>query len=765
MSDASVLRRLRPGRDAAVDAAFGAVLAVVAVMGLQRAYGSWAFLAVAAVGALVGLALAHLVTALRVAPATGVLVVAAGFVLGGGMAVPEAAIARVLPGPALPGAFLEGLVRSWSDLVTTAPPVGLDGSLGVVPYVCGFVAAGGGLLVARATVWPLVPAAPGFLALVASIVFGTREPVSVIAQGAGFVLVAVAWGAVRANRPRRSPEGGVYWPRIVSGAAMLVAVSAVALPLGGVLPLASDDRFVLREEHVPPFDPRAEPSPLNAFRHYLVGPAKETELFRVQGLPARSRLRLATMDTYDGVVWVVGGEEATASGRFERVGEEVIPIPDGERASVTVEVLADRSDVWLPTVDWTESVTFEGSHAQDLRDTWRYNRLTGTAATPGRLRAGDRYRLEAVLAPPRDPEASRGLGVDTSLDLPTLPELPDLIGEKATELGGGGTTGYLQVEQLEATLAEGFYLSGDPEEVPEGAPQSAPGHSLRRIVDFIEGPNGLVGNEEQYAATMTLLARQLGLPARVVIGFSPPEDESGAPVVADEYVFTGADVDAWVEVAFPGRGWVVFDPTPPEDRVPEQEPIPQRREQTPPPQEPPPPTYLQLPESLPEMAAPEVEPEPETGGFQIPTALLVGLGVASLPFLLVAGFLALVGGLKARRMKRRRYQGTVAQQASGAWREACDRARDHGVDLPRRATRSETAPALAPALGDGGVTLAERVDAVTFGADEPDPAAVAQIWTQVDEAWAESLAGMGLVQRLRVKANLRSLAPRRSGRS
>lgn len=60
----------------------------------------------------------------------------------------------------------------------------------------------------------------------------------------------------------------------------------------------------------------------------------------------------------------------------------------------------------------------------------------------------------------------------------------------------------------------------------------------------------------QYAATMAVLLRSAGVPARIAAGFLPGDrDASGLEIV------TGSTQHEWVEVYFPGTGWVEFDPT------------------------------------------------------------------------------------------------------------------------------------------------------------------------------------------------------------
>ena len=75
------------------------------------------------------------------------------------------------------------------------------------------------------------------------------------------------------------------------------------------------------------------------------------------------------------------------------------------------------------------------------------------------------------------------------------------------------------------------------------------------IEEFLGGDKR--GFCSQFATSMALLAREMGLPSRVVYGAT-----SGDEVKPDEYVVTGYDMHTWVEIYFPGVGWYPFDPTP-----------------------------------------------------------------------------------------------------------------------------------------------------------------------------------------------------------
>ena len=74
------------------------------------------------------------------------------------------------------------------------------------------------------------------------------------------------------------------------------------------------------------------------------------------------------------------------------------------------------------------------------------------------------------------------------------------------------------------------------------------------IVSFLDNK---VGYCQQFAATMTLLARARDIPARVVVGFLPGEGVDG-----DDRVVRASDAHAWPELYFESVGWVRFEPTP-----------------------------------------------------------------------------------------------------------------------------------------------------------------------------------------------------------
>jgi len=67
------------------------------------------------------------------------------------------------------------------------------------------------------------------------------------------------------------------------------------------------------------------------------------------------------------------------------------------------------------------------------------------------------------------------------------------------------------------------------------------------------------GNCEYFAAAMTVMLRSIGVPARYVAGFLAGEYND----VGGDWIVRASDAHTWVEVYFPGYGWITFDPTPP----------------------------------------------------------------------------------------------------------------------------------------------------------------------------------------------------------
>ena len=125
---------------------------------------------------------------------------------------------------------------------------------------------------------------------------------------------------------------------------------------------------------------------------------------------------------------------------------------------------------------------------------------------------------------------------------------PDTIASYADEITAGATSDYER-----ARLLQDHFLDPAKFEYDLNVAQR---HDVNSIEDFLFVVEA--GYCEQFASTFASMARSVGLPARVAVGFTWGEWNDAR----QEYVVRGEHAHAWPEVYFAGAGWVVFDPTP-----------------------------------------------------------------------------------------------------------------------------------------------------------------------------------------------------------
>lgn len=728
-----------------------ATLTLIGLLGFGPAFHDLGYLLAGAGGLIVGGGVAVLAARYRL----GVLVTAAAavvayFLFGSAFAMPTTALGVVLPTLQTLSGLAIGAVFGWADVITLRPPVSLPYYIDVVPYVAAWLV----MLVAatlatrwlpgrRRTVWRL-----GLLLIGPTVVYGagvllgTDEPYFAAVRGIAFAAIALIWLGWR--RPLGGgvavAGGRMLLQRKLLGTAILVLGAIAIGAVGGALLAPSPShRFVLRQEVQPPFEPLDYPAPLAGFRHYTKD-LHDTDLFRVGGLHTDEKLRIATMDTYDGVTWGVAGAQQAAdgSGQFRLVGRD-FPAPSAgvkrtKPTTIDLDVLGYQ-DVWVPSTGYAGSLSFGGAPAASLENV-RYNAATGTTVLTTGLRKGQQYRLDA-----RDQrlpsDASLQQTPVASVQLPPVSDIPDTVAAKAVDITKDAHSPIDKLRTIEKYLkANGFLSHGT---ASDQAPSRA-GEGADRMAEMISSAH-MVGDQEQYASLMALMARSLNTPARVVMGFAPKVPSDGAEVTV-----TGNDVTAWVEVDFQGVGWIPFFPTPTDTDVPQQQqPKPQS---VPQPQVRQPPrtendhddlvTPVQITDSDKKDDAPFLLPG---WAIALALALLIPAALILLPMLVI-------WLIKRRRAHRRRSPGGD-RAAGGAWDELVDRLSELGYPQPApRTTRLMAAGELAPVTAPAVVDLAERTDGAVFaGADVPDEE-VAALWREVDEVLDTAAASAGRSRRL-----------------
>lgn len=674
-------------------------------------------------------------------PGVVAAILAAYLVFGGPFALRATTLFGVIPTPDTLLRLLPLTVQAWRDLLTVSPPVSAFVGPAIVPFVSGLVlatVAGWFALSPRRYLWTI---APPLVLLVIGILWGLDVSPAAPFLGVGFGVVALAFAVWRRLRERSLDQSeliagaasGLDTRRLLLAGVSVLAAGGVALAasplLGGVY-----DRQVLRQVVQPPLNLRDYASPLTSFR-YLEVDLKNVALFSVNGLPAGQRIRLATLDAYDGRVYNV----ADASAGFLRVGDRIGVTAPGNATTLDIAV-KDYAGVWLPGGGDVRSVRFSGANAPRQAEGLYYNFFGGTLLTTAGVASGDAYRVQVLPRPAvTDAEAQRV----SSSSTPATDRVPDVVGKLATEFAGEAPTAIEQLRNIEKHLQQGFYDNG-------ASGNSRAGHSTERIATMLTGQQ-LVGDDEQYAVAMALMARQLGFPARVVMGFYPDAKTAAGGTLE----VTGAQAHVWVEVPFDNVGWVSFDPTPPRDRTPQTlqpSPRPNPKPQVLPPPEPPP-NKAQDPQDDPGKKREQEDKPGDDLLLRIAIGVGIGLGAGAL---ISSPFLA-IRALKRRRRSRRMNAPAVADRFAGGWSEVVDAATDLGTPVPALSTRREAAAVLGPAFPKADAwRIAEGADAGVFGVAAPSEASAAELWTDVDKTLAAMRAQVGRWRRFLGFCSIRS---------
>jgi hypothetical protein len=737
--------------DAALDILLLVALGTVTLAGLATSFTGSQFLVVGVLGLLAGAGLAVLTTARRWPFVAAVLLALVAFYLVGGMLALRSADA-VLPGPHAWGLLTDQVLYGWKDLLTTLPPLDGTGPLLVLPWFLGLTAGVLGMLLARVDRGPAWLTAPlPLLAPVALatgvILIGIERPQSLLLQGSVFSVLALVWLGVRVRRRAGVIEGRGGRVTRLAGASALVAVAGVlALPVG-TWATGDDHRLILRDHVEPPFDIGQYASPLSSFRRYVedesAGPANvyEDPLFRMEGLEPGTRVRIAALDTYDGVVWGAGADAVpgSTSDTFRRVSSEIHNPAPGDEVDAEVRIEQGYSGPWLPTVGALQELRFTEGDVDAKADSFRYNLATSTAVVPSGLRPGDRYTFRAAaeerLLRPEDAPAS----------LVTAPVQSGFLAAQAVQWSAGESQSMAQVFAIADELRRtGKYSDG----VANAERIYHAGHHVRRLGEEFANAPIMAGNDEQYAAVMALLANHVGVPARVVMGATVPEGG----------VVHGRDVSAWVEVQVADGSWRTLPTEAFMDFDKPAETPPRTQEQLSGKMVPPP-APIPPPSTAGEQTDAELNPhrnrrgDGDDDGFSLPGWLRAILVYVGFPLLVLAAIAGAIIGAKAWRRRRRRTHLKVSARFVGAWRELVDHARDLGTAVPHVGTRREQALLLAT---DGAPVLARRADQHVFGPAVPADDEASAYWEAVDAERAAMSAGVPRARRWLAAVDVRT---------
>ncbi|MFF4563446.1 DUF3488 and DUF4129 domain-containing transglutaminase family protein [Streptomyces sp. NPDC001435] len=253
-------------------------------------------------------------------------------------------------------------------------------------------------------------------------------------------------------------------------------------------------------------------------------------------------LRIVSLDDFDGVTW-------KPSQRHIVGVPDRFPTPIGlgqsiKRTTVTTTISAADwyAQDWLPMPYPPSSVKVGGS--------WRYEPVGMTlVGDHGQNTRGATYQVTSLdVQPSADqlataPEPSAALKRDYT-KVPS--SLPSVVAKTAREVADGATSHYDQAVKLQDYFAVTGGFQYDT--------QVEVGRGRNAIAAFLQKKQGFCVH---FSFAMAAMARTLGIPARVAVGFAP-----GSPQ-ADGSVSVGLkDAHAWPELYFEGVGWTRFEPTP-----------------------------------------------------------------------------------------------------------------------------------------------------------------------------------------------------------
>ena len=258
--------------------------------------------------------------------------------------------------------------------------------------------------------------------------------------------------------------------------------------------------------------------------------------------------RMFTFDRYDGDSWTAtnpdgseGAVSLSAPATLPPFGDG--PPPEAQILNQTFRILADLPIAHaLPMAQTAEEIA--GPIGAITWDSAR-----SLAFVDGDLEAGMTYNVRSRIVIPTPEELDRVDLLAPSMygRWTALPADLDLrIGEIAERWTADAPSDYRKVLAIQQHFHNGdFVYSTD---VGSAVDDDA-------LLEFLTRTKA--GFCQQYSSAMAVMVRTLGLPARIGVGY-----RAGTLLADGSYLVKTSDAHVWVEVLFPGYGWLQFEPEP-----------------------------------------------------------------------------------------------------------------------------------------------------------------------------------------------------------
>jgi transglutaminase-like putative cysteine protease len=268
--------------------------------------------------------------------------------------------------------------------------------------------------------------------------------------------------------------------------------------------------------------------------------------------PTPAYLRISVLNRFSENEWTSGDRDVPTNNRADG------PMPDLQGVAGTVardefqysvQTSSAFRSTWLPTMSPISNIVASGD--------WRYDFATMdfiagdsdgdlTAADLDYTMTGLKLQLDAE-AMAKAPSSSGAVSRDYT-QLP--PGMPTMVRTLANEVTREAPSRFEKAVALQTWFRETGGFTYDL--------HTATGNGTDELVAFLtDDEDGRTGYCEQFASAMAVMARILGIPARVAVGFLVPDR-----IAPGTFEYSAWDLHAWPELFFPGAGWVRFEPTP-----------------------------------------------------------------------------------------------------------------------------------------------------------------------------------------------------------
>ncbi|MGZ5296813.1 MAG: transglutaminase family protein [Actinomycetota bacterium] len=323
------------------------------------------------------------------------------------------------------------------------------------------------------------------------------------------------------------------------------AASTVANFAGGVqnpsLPAASGDGVV-------DFAPNAYPGFSDVVDLRARGHLSDEIAFRVRA-PQAALWRAEAFDTFDGTRWTISDRSTVPMQQSDAANAVVMP--DGLAGTIgpvpTVRITQTfYIDTPQPNVLFAAAIPEQVYFPSGGLEVDRY----GSVRSPILLDQGMVYSVVSDV-PVTDARTLRlahppGPIVSDPIYVQLPRELPERVGDLARRITAGATTEYDRVEAVRSWIRRNTTYDLDVPRDPAG---------VDSVDQFLFVTR--TGFCEQIASSLAVMLRTLGIPTRLVTGYGPGERNP----LTGYFEVKQSDAHAWVEVLYPGIGWVPYDPT------------------------------------------------------------------------------------------------------------------------------------------------------------------------------------------------------------